>query len=168
MEYVRAGCASLIALVFVASAVSKMRDFDGFARSLPALAPVGPVLVRPLAMVVVVAEAATPVLLVIPPVTSYGFALGFVLLAAFTGAIAVAVRRGRHAPCRCFGVSSTPVGPRHLVRNTALSSMAALGGLAPQQIPPPAGLAVAAAAGLIGAILIVSFDDIVDLFARSS
>ncbi|MEV6859801.1 MauE/DoxX family redox-associated membrane protein [Streptosporangium subroseum] len=168
MEYVRVACASLITLVFVTSAVSKLRDFDGFARSLPALAPVRSDLVRPLAMVVAATEMAIPILLVIPPATSYGFMLGCVLLAAFTTAIAVALRRGRRAPCRCFGASSTPVGPRHLIRNGALLITALLGGLAPQGLLPLAGMAVAAAAGLIGAILIVSFDDIVDLFARSS
>ncbi|GAA3709235.1 hypothetical protein GCM10022224_088450 [Nonomuraea antimicrobica] len=57
--------------------------------------------------------------------------------------------------------------PRHLVRNTALSFMTVLGGPTPKELPP-ADLAVAASSGLIGAILIVSFDDIIDLFARTS
>ncbi|MEU4828673.1 hypothetical protein AB0H37_43100 [Actinomadura sp. NPDC023710] len=39
MELVRIGCACLIGLVFAVSAVSKLRDFDGFARSVPALVP---------------------------------------------------------------------------------------------------------------------------------
>ncbi|WP_248965285.1 MauE/DoxX family redox-associated membrane protein [Sphaerisporangium perillae] len=168
MEYVRAACATLIVLVFAASAVSKLRDFDGFARSLPALAPVGAGLVRPLALVIVAAETATPILLAVPPATSYGFALACALLAAFTAAIAVALRRGRRAPCRCFGASSVPVGHRHLVRNGALLIVTVLGGLAPQGLPAPAGLAVAATAGVVGAVLIISFDDVVDLFARSS
>ncbi|MET8154944.1 hypothetical protein ABZT47_01145 [Sphaerisporangium sp. NPDC005289] len=43
-----------------------------------------------------------------------------------------------------------------------------LGLPAPQGSPAPAGLAVAAEAGLVGAVLIISFDDVVDLFARSS
>ncbi|MFC4589316.1 MauE/DoxX family redox-associated membrane protein [Sphaerisporangium corydalis] len=168
MEYVRAGCATLIALVFLASAVAKLRDLPGFRRSLPALAPVGAGLVRPLAMLVVALEAATPILLVTPPATSYGFALACALLIAFSAAIAVALRRGRQAPCRCFGASSTPIGPRHLVRNATLLGIAGLGWLAPERLFPPAGGAVAVAAGLFGAILIVSFDDIADLFARSS
>ncbi|GGT84312.1 hypothetical protein [Actinomadura citrea] len=39
MELVRIGCACLIGLVFAVSAVSKLRGFDGFARSVPALVP---------------------------------------------------------------------------------------------------------------------------------
>ncbi|MGC4956734.1 hypothetical protein ACLQ2P_26280 [Actinomadura citrea] len=35
----RIGCACLIGLVFAVSAVSKLRDFDGFAKSVPALVP---------------------------------------------------------------------------------------------------------------------------------
>ncbi|GAA4624121.1 methylamine utilization protein MauE [Actinoallomurus vinaceus] len=168
MEYVRAGCVSLIALVFVASAVSKLRDLGGFERSLPALAPVPSRLVRPLARAVVAAEAVIPVLLLVPPATAYGFGLAGVLLIAFTVAIAVALRRGRRAPCRCFGASSTPIAPRHLVRNATLLVAAALGGMAPGGLPVTAGLAIAVAGGLVGAILIVALDDIVDLFARSS
>ncbi|WP_433186621.1 MauE/DoxX family redox-associated membrane protein [Actinoallomurus sp. CA-150999] len=98
MEYVRAACASLIALVFVASAVSKLRDFGGFERSLPGLAPVAR-LARPPARAVVAA---------------------------------------------------------------------AIGRAAPGGLPVTAGLAIAVAGGLVGAILIVALDDIVDLFARSS
>ncbi|MEV7971302.1 MauE/DoxX family redox-associated membrane protein [Sphaerisporangium sp. NPDC088356] len=75
MEYVRAGCATLIALIFVVSVVSKFRDLPGFTRSLPALAPVRPDLARPLAVLVVAMETATPLLLVTPPAASYGFAL---------------------------------------------------------------------------------------------
>ncbi|XVQ81944.1 MauE/DoxX family redox-associated membrane protein [Microbispora siamensis] len=168
MEYVRAACATLIAVVFAASAVSKLRDFPGFARSLPALAPVGARLVRPLALLVVAAETATPILLAVPGATSYGFALACALLIAFTAAIVAALQRGRQAACRCFGAPSGPVGRRHLVRNGTLLAGAFLGGLAPQGPPAPAGLAVAATAGVAGAILIISFDDVVDLFARSS
>ncbi|MET8138709.1 hypothetical protein ABZU32_00225 [Sphaerisporangium sp. NPDC005288] len=58
--------------------------------------------------------------------------------------------------------------PRHLVRNDALMAVTVLGLPAPQGSPAPAGLAVAAEAGLVGAVLIILFDDVVDLFARSS
>ena len=167
-EYLRAACATLIGLVFVASAVTKLRDFGGFARSLPALAPVAPGLVRPLASAVVAAEAVVPVLLAVPPWASYGFALAFGLLTAFTAAIVLALRRGRRARCRCFGASGAPVGPRHLVRNGTLLAVTALGWAAPPSLAVPAGLAVAATAGLAGAVLVISFDDVADLFARSS
>jgi hypothetical protein len=172
MEYVGVGFASLIGWVFLASAISKVRHFGEFTRSLPALAPVRAGQVRPLAMTVVATEAAVPVLLLFPAAVFYGFALAGALLAAFTTAIVISLKRGRRAPCQCFGASSTPLVPSHLVRNAILliSLISALaGGLAldvrPQQA---AGLVVAIAAGLVGAILIVAMDDIAFLFARTS
>jgi hypothetical protein len=169
MEYLGVGCASLIGWVFVVSAISKLRHFGEFTSSLPALAPVRPGQVRPLAITVVATEAAVPVLLLFPAAIFYGFALAGALLAAFTAAIGTALKRGQRAPCQCFGASSTPLGARHLVRNSILLISTLAGALAfdaqPQQA---AGLVVAIAAGLVGAILIVAMDDITFLFARTS
>jgi len=168
MEYLRAGFASLIGLVFLASAVSKLRDYGEFFRSLPVLAPVRPALLRPLAVAVITSEAAVPILLVIPSTRTWGFGLGGGLLAAFSAAIAAALQRGRRTPCRCFGASSTPLGAGHLIRNTILLITAVAGGLAPGEQAPAAGVALAVGAGLFAAVLIVAFEDIVYLFARSS
>ncbi|MEU0569601.1 MauE/DoxX family redox-associated membrane protein [Nonomuraea sp. NPDC005983] len=168
MDYVRIGCACLAGLVFAVTAVSKLRDFDGFAQSLPALVPVPRRARRPLAALVVALEALVPILVAVPAATPYGLALAGGLLVAFTAAIAVALGRGQHAPCRCFGVSAAPLGARHLVRNSLLIAAASLGALLPDGSPALAGTALALGAGLIGAILIVSFDDIVDLFARNT
>ena len=169
MEYVGVGCASFIGWVFLASAISKLRHFGEFTRSLPALAPVRPGQVRPLAVAVVATEAAVPVLLLFPATVFYGFALAGALLAVFTAAIGTALKRGRRAPCRCFGASSTPLGPSHLVRNAILLISTLAGGLALDAQPPQAaGLVVAIAVGLVGAILIVAMDDIAFLFARTS
>ena len=163
------GCASFIGWVFLASAISKLRHFGEFTRSLPALAPVRPGQVRPLAMAVVATEAAVPVLLLFPATVFYGFALAGALLTVFTAAIVTALKRGRRAPCRCFGASSTPLGPSHLVRNAILLISTLAGGLALDAQPlQAAGLVVAIAAGLVGAILIMAMDDIAFLFARTS
>ncbi|WP_433467072.1 MauE/DoxX family redox-associated membrane protein [Spirillospora sp. CA-128828] len=167
MEFVRIGSACLIGLVFAVSAVSKFRDFDGFARSVPALVPAWAGHARLLAITTTVLESLVPPLLIAQPMAPYGFGLAAALLAVFGTAIAASIRRGRRATCRCFGPSSVPLGPRHLVRNGALLTCAVLGGLSPGGLPPAGGIAVAAAAGLVGAVLIVSLDDIVDLFARN-
>jgi hypothetical protein len=119
-------------------------------------------------MAVVATEAAVPVLLLFPAAMFYGFALAGALVAAFTAAIGTALKRGRRALCRCFGASSAPLGPSHLVRNTILLISTLAGGLALDAQPPrAAGLVVAIAAGLMGAILIVAMDDIAFLFART-
>ncbi|WP_086851162.1 MauE/DoxX family redox-associated membrane protein [Amycolatopsis kentuckyensis] len=166
MEYLRAAGVALIAVVFAASSLSKLRDFRGFARSVPALVPMPARWVRPVAVAVVAAELGSAVLV---PVTAVGgFVLATALLLAFTAAIAASLRRGRRAPCRCFGATETPIGPRHLVRNTLLICFAVLGALAPEHLPSVAGAAVAFAAGVVVAVLVIAMDDIAVVFARSS
>jgi uncharacterized membrane protein len=168
VDYLRAACAALIALVFAASSVSKVRDFRGFARSVPVLVPMPTRAVLPVSVAVVAAEAAAAVLVVVPATAAAGFVLASLLLLAFAAAIGTALRRGRPAPCRCFGAGDTPVGPRHLARNTVLLCFAVLGALAPGHLPTVAGAAVAVAAGGVAAVLVIAMDDIAVVFARSS
>ncbi|WP_284746242.1 MauE/DoxX family redox-associated membrane protein [Amycolatopsis sp. RTGN1] len=168
MEYLRAAGAALIAVVFAVSSVSKLRDFRGFARSVPVLVPMPASWVPPVSVAVVVAEASIAVLVVVPATATAGFVLASGLLLAFTVAIAASLRRGQRASCRCFGAADTPVGPRHLARNTVLACLAVLGALAPEYLPPVAGAAVAVAAGVVVAVLVIAMDDIAVVFARSS
>lgn len=168
MEYLRAACATLIAVVFAASSVSKFRDFRGFARSVPALVPMPANAVVPVSVTVVGAEAGAAVLVVVPATATAGFVLASLLLLAFAAAIGTALRRGRPATCRCFGAADSPVGPRHLARNTVLLCFAVLGAFAPEQLPPVAGAALAVAAGGVAAVLVIAMDDIAVVFARSS
>lgn len=168
MDYLRVGCASTIGLVFLAAAVSKLRDYREFNKSLAVLAPVRPYLLRPLGVVVLASEAAVPMLLLVPSATQYGLWASCGLVCVFSAAIAAALRHGKHVPCRCFGASSTPLGAGHLVRNTIILITAVMGALAPSAHSPAPRVAVAIAAGLAAAILIVAFDDIAYLFARSS
>ncbi|WP_326943175.1 methylamine utilization protein MauE [Amycolatopsis sp. NBC_01307] len=168
MDYLRAACATLIAVVFAASSVSKLRDFRGFARSVPALVPMPANAVVPVSVAVVGAEAGAAVLVVVPATATAGFVLASLLLLAFAASIGTALRRGRPASCRCFGTADTPVGPRHLARNTVLLCFAVLGAFAPEHLPPVAGAALAVAAGGVAAVLVVAMDDIAVVFARSS
>ena len=168
MEYLRAGCAALFAVVFAVSAVAKLRDFRGFARSVPDFGPVPARWVNAVASTVVAAEAATVVLVLIPATAGLGFTLALALLLAFTGGLTHALSRGRHTSCRCFGASTAPVGPRHLVRNLALAVAAALGALAPGAALPLGGLALAALTGVVVAVLVVALDDIAVILVRSS
>ncbi|MGC0419853.1 MauE/DoxX family redox-associated membrane protein [Embleya sp. AB8] len=169
MGYLYVGCACLVGLVFAASAVSKFRDFGGFVDSVPRLVPMPVERARPVAILVVAVEASVPVLIAVPPLRVLGFAVAAALLLGFTVAIGIALRRGRRSSCRCFGASEAPLGARHLARNGVLLA-AAVGGIpgSPAALPPVAGGALAAVAGLIGALLIIMLDDIVDLFARTA
>jgi methylamine utilization protein MauE len=83
-------------------------------------------------------------------------------------AVVRALRRGLQAPCRCFGVSETPLAARHAVRNGVLLAVAVTG-LAGVLVGPAgpsslAGAAVALLAEVVAGALVTVFDELVDLF----
>ncbi|WP_208799875.1 MauE/DoxX family redox-associated membrane protein [Microbispora triticiradicis] len=128
MALLFAFCRLLTGIVFLASAVSKLRGraaYEEFTAATRALAPRLPA--RPAAALVVAAEAAVAPLLAWRPTVLAGFCAALGLLVAFTVAMAAALRRRRRVLCRCFGASTVPVGPGHLVRNAVLAAAAATG-----------------------------------------
>ena len=99
----------------------------------------------------------------------FAFVLGAGLLAAFTAAIAIAVRRGRTAPCWCFGVSSTPLGRSHVARNLFLIAVAVLGlaAAAAGGSAVTAAAALAAGCGVVAGLLVTRLDDLMSLVRTS-
>ncbi|MER5645914.1 MauE/DoxX family redox-associated membrane protein [Streptosporangium sp. NPDC002524] len=171
MQYIAIGMRLLIGVVFLASAVSKVmgrRAFDDFTTSLGGMRIMPPSLWRPAAIFVIASEFAVCGLLAFPgPFTALaGFLLATGLLAVFTVAVATAVHRGVRAPCRCFGVSASPLGPRQITRNLILVLCAVLGAVTAPVTGPlaPAGTAVAVFGGLVWGGLAVVSDEILDLF----
>ncbi|GAA0928705.1 MauE/DoxX family redox-associated membrane protein [Nonomuraea longicatena] len=166
MTYLALGCTALLAFVFAASALGKIRSPGEFRASLPRLVPVPAALAGPLAGAVIAVEGLTALLLALPVTRPAGLWLALALTLAFCGVVEHAVRQGAGIPCRCFGASSAPLGRRHLVRNGVLaaSALTALltGGA---RGADPAGVAVALAGAACAALLVVRFDDVVELFA---
>ncbi|ETK33450.1 MauE/DoxX family redox-associated membrane protein [Microbispora sp. ATCC PTA-5024] len=182
MVYLFAFCRLLTGIVFLMSAVSKLRgraayeEFTAVTRALTRLPA------RPVAVLVVSAEVAVAPLLAWPPTALAGFCVALGLLVAFTVAIAVAVRRGRRVPCRCFGASAVPVGPGHLARNAVLLVTTAAGtiqagaiqagaiqagfGVVPVDLGPAGVAAVALAAGA-AAVLLSAIGEIAGLFTST-
>ncbi|MBF6049847.1 methylamine utilization protein MauE [Streptomyces sp. NRRL B-1677] len=165
------GIQCLIGVVFLASSAGKAagrRSFDRFVSSVAGMQVVPVRRARPVARTVVAAEGAVCVSLAVPvpAATVVGLAIAAVLLAVFTAGIALSVRRGVRAPCRCFGASPTPLGPRHIVRNLALTAAAVTGAAAAGAggTATPGGVAVAVLAGLLLGALVAALDDILDLF----
>ncbi|MFI9152413.1 MauE/DoxX family redox-associated membrane protein [Streptomyces sp. NPDC053367] len=168
MVYAVLACRALVALVFLASAVGKLRGRAAFAafvaetrqwRLVPKRALV------PAAGTVVVAEAAVPVLVAVPSATRAGVLLAGALLALFTAAIVVTRARGTAARCACFGRIATPLGRRHVLRNALLLAAVAV---AMTPLPEAAGAPtalVAVGAGALGALLITTLDEIAGLFS---
>jgi Methylamine utilisation protein MauE len=167
MEYVSLGCRWLTGIVFLAAALSKVRGFDGFRRSVAALAP--PLAARSgaAASAVVTSELLVVALIAVPETAFWGLAAALALDLAFVAAIVSALRRGVQEPCRCFGPEERELGAREVVRDVILGAVALAGLLGAAAGPPawhPAGRLVAAFAGAVGALFVVRFDDIVELF----
>ncbi|CAM5304619.1 MauE/DoxX family redox-associated membrane protein [Streptomyces abikoensis] len=165
------GIQCLIGVVFLASSAGKVtgrRAFDRFVSSVAGMQVVSFRSARPVARAVVAAEGAVWVCLAVPvpAATVVGLALAAGLLAAFTAGIALSLRRGVRTPCRCFGSSASPLGPRHIARNLALTAAAVTGAAAVTAggTAAPAGAAVAALGGLLLGGLVTALDDILDLF----
>lgn len=176
MEYLALAVRCLIGFTFAASAIGKVRGRAARAEFVVATAALlSAVLagrtprwagVRSLAAVVIGAEFAIVVLLVVPATQPSGFCLAAALLAAFCVAIACAIRRGVRTACHCFGGSAAPVGRAHLVRNGLLLVAAVAGwGLGPAGVAhlEPVGVVVGAASGIVVAAMLVRLDDLVDL-----
>jgi hypothetical protein len=176
VQYVAIGIRCLVGAVFLASFVGKVagRDaFGVFVASVRGMRVLPVRLAMPVALLAVVCEVAICLLLVLPAriANTAGFVVASGLLVAFTVGIVVSLRRGVRAPCRCFGVSTTPLGPSHVVRNLGLATVSAVGAaavLAAADPVHPGGVVVAMAAGLVLGGLVTVLDDIVDLFGSTS
>jgi hypothetical protein len=175
------GSVVLCGLVLLVSAVSKVRsgaDYAEFVASVPAFG-VPARWTRLFAAVTVVAEFVIAGLLlpaaVLVPVSlgagrwlaGLGLVLAVGLFGVLTAAVWRAVGRGSGAACRCFGPARTVLGPRHVVRNVLLLLVAVLGAGSVFVVDSvgPAVAGVAAAVGVVGAVLVVRFDDLAELFA---
>ncbi|WP_051174264.1 MauE/DoxX family redox-associated membrane protein [Amycolatopsis orientalis] len=170
MSYVVFGCRCALIVVFAVSAISKSRNrtsFAAFRRATIELVPAARGHGTPLAAAVVAAEFVIVVGLAVPDTATAGLLAAGALVTAFTVAIATALHRGVTASCRCFGGSSTPVGARHLVRNAVLIVLAVLAFVLPGHDGDGndlAALGLAAVAGVVVALLVISFDALADLF----
>jgi hypothetical protein len=162
-------CRVAIGLAFAVSGISKVagrRAFAEFVASVGTLARVPPGWRAPLAGVVVALELAVPVAL-LTPAAAGALVLAAGLLVAFSAAVWSALRHRTVTRCRCFGPTSAPLGPLHLVRNGLLLAVAALGAAlllaAPTGPADPGGLVVAAAAGVVLAAVLIRVDDLLSI-----
>ncbi len=169
---------ALIGVTFALSAASKLRGIASlreFARSITDLRIVGSKrTAATLAIGVATAEALVCVLMVPLPEAALaiaGYVLASVLLVAFIFVIVLTLRRGVPATCRCFGgAAAVPFGRRHVVRNALLLVIAAAGAstsAAGVVVPGPAW-AIGAAFGVVCAVVVSRFDDVVGLFSPAS
>lgn len=167
------GCRCAVGLVFAVSFTSKVRGRSAFRQFLSSAREMGVprAAVRPVGVIVAALEAVVVALVATPALAGAGLALATLLLATFAAAIGRAVRRGVHAPCRCFGSSKMPLGPSHVVRNVSLAVVSIAGAAVAAGSPARdlhlGGVAVAIASGAALAAVTVVFDDLAALFTGS-
>ncbi|MFI7443036.1 MauE/DoxX family redox-associated membrane protein [Nonomuraea indica] len=167
MTFVVSAFQGLLAVVFLASAVSKLRSGRAlrvFATSLTTMRLVNRSRATFVATTLAVAEGCVAVLLAVPLSHRAGFAAAVALLAVLTVGVAVALTRGDRAPCRCFGASPVPLSGRHLMRNLLLLAVALTGLALPASSSALTGWLVAFLAGGLGGVIVTLLDDLIELF----
>ncbi|MEQ4720979.1 MauE/DoxX family redox-associated membrane protein [Nonomuraea sp. B19D2] len=171
MLYLMITCRALLAAVFAVAIAGKVRGrsaYDEYVSSIVVLGILPRTVSAMAAHALVAAEAAAVVLLALPWTAPLGFAAAVGTLAVLTGGILAALRRGRQAPCRCFGASVTPLGRPHVIRNLVLLTAGGIGlaawAVAGASPAHPAGVALALVAAAVGALLVVRLDDLLELF----
>ncbi|GAB2797768.1 MauE/DoxX family redox-associated membrane protein [Amycolatopsis magusensis] len=179
MTYLALGCATGLCVVFLVSAAGKL----GRTRLREFAVSAGPLRLVPrswrsrVAGAVVGAEFAITTTLGLAvggtltgapgPAGPVAFGAAIGLLTAFTVALSWSLHRGDRTPCRCFGASTAPAGPAHLGRNLVLLLTATTGLVTSWSAggrPDIGGSVLAAVAGLVFALLVLAFDDLLDLF----
>lgn len=165
MEYLTVASQALLTTVFGWAAVSKVRAFASFRQSVRQMVPARYVGV--VAAGIVAAESGCA--LAVPVSAVVGLIACLCVLMGFCVGIVVLLVRGVSASCACFGADGAPLGRKHLIRNGLLAGVA-LGGLMSDAAGElhPGGVLAAVFAGLIGAALLVSFDDLAELFMPST
>ncbi|TWP52152.1 methylamine utilization protein MauE [Lentzea tibetensis] len=169
MDYLQLCCRALVGVVFTLAVAGKLRgraELAAFVDSLGGFGWFAP-RVRPwVAAAVIAVEAVTVVLLALPGTVRAGFVLAAAMLAAFSGGVALAKARGREVRCRCFGSDGGLMGRRHQIRNGLLFAVSLLGLPGTAATPRLDLLALAVGAGVLGAILLAHWDDIVFVLRR--
>jgi peroxiredoxin/uncharacterized membrane protein YphA (DoxX/SURF4 family) len=116
----------VLAAVFATAGVAKLLDLPGSRKAVADFGvPAG--IATPFGTALPIMEIVVAAALIFVPTARWGAVAGLILLAAFIGGIANAMRRGQTPDCNCFGqIHSSPAGPKTLARNVVLTAIAIL------------------------------------------
>jgi uncharacterized membrane protein YphA (DoxX/SURF4 family) len=159
----------VIGLVFAVSASAKLRDLPAFAAAVEDFRIVARRWAGLTASIVVGLEGAVALSMVAGHALLLpAFALAAALLAGFSVALGVAVRRRRVVSCNCFGSAATRLSGYDIARNVCLIACAAAGAgtVTDDQSLPAAELAATVLAGAGVALVLVNFADIARTLRR--
>jgi Ca2+/Na+ antiporter len=96
-------CASLVGVVLLISAMSKVREPQHFLRDVSIYEVLPQRLNRPVAVLIMAAEPAIGLGLLLTIAPSITFPAGIGLLGSFAGAVSINLARKRRIACGCFG-----------------------------------------------------------------
>lgn len=162
-------CRALLGTVFAVSVVTKVWSKSAWQsyRSWLGGLPLRLLRLRGTPMAIAFAEFAVVLLVAYPPTATAGLAVALIVCLALTVGLSVALRRGASQPCHCFGQSSEPLGPLHVLRNALLATCALTGVLtasaAGTHSPPASAAGLSVIGGLAAAVIIIFFGDIAAL-----
>lgn len=126
-EHFHLACCCIASIVFAASALGKARAPQEFAAAVRQMRIAPERLTGPIVAAVPLLEASLALAVWVPAVAAWAFVVAVGLTAVFTAVLVSVIRRGIDTACSCFGVSATPVGPAHVIRNAALLLVVAAG-----------------------------------------
>ncbi|NNB84689.1 hypothetical protein HJC10_24100 [Corallococcus exiguus] len=158
----------MLAMVFALAALGKARGrkpFEDFIQTLKSFGLPRALAGAPLAATLILAEAASALLLLVG--MGAGYVLALLLLVGFTLGIAWVIRQGKKVACRCFGASNAPVSAAHLVRNGLLLTITVVGAVSHEAASGGLAVGMGVIAGTVGALaglFVTRWDDLVFLF----
>jgi hypothetical protein len=164
-------CRWVIGITFALSALGKARAMASFRGSVAEFAILPARLTDPVAVVAVGAEILIVLLMAVGGWwVPAGFVLALGLLAAFSAALVVALRRRDEVSCNCFGPVQRPISWYDIARNAALG-LCCLAGLWSDQVVTARHLplALVLVLGLMAATfstIVTNLSDIVELLRR--
>jgi len=169
MNLVRTTGDIMLVIVLVVAAVGKLRSRASRVEVVALARLVGVpsrlVAIAPSALISV--EIGFAILLAYPPASGWGALAATLLMAVLT----VGAERARRAPeppaCRCFGGAAEPIGHRHVVRNAALTGIAAITTVLTLVPAGPAltanGMIAAVLSGVLLATIVIHLDTLLFL-----
>jgi hypothetical protein len=161
-------CRTTVALMFLLSSSSKLRDFKSFADTVERFHILPNRIVRPSSIAIIISEIVAAITLFIDNYYTAGFFLSICLLLIFSFAILSALINKIETSCNCFGTSQSIISSSDLIRNSIIIVMALIGLISTKPISLSqlhlADIAVSTLISLVFTLALTNFSDIVHLF----
>lgn len=168
----------VLAVAFLASFLSKVRDLERFRRTVSAFAMVPPSWSALLARLLAAADGATVAALIggvamagggAPRWATFsGLLLALVLVAVYTVALALVRLRQTRVSCNCFGARTTTVSWYDVTRNLALLAVALVGLTQVPAAMTGADLALVIVTAVSAGLILINFADVAAMALSSA